>query len=468
MKIKILQPQAIHELGKRENQEDTIYPQLGSATISDRLFIVCDGMGGHEKGEVASQTVCSALTEYISNNCKADEPLSDYTFTAALEYAFSKLDEKDNNSIKKMGTTLTFLCLHRGGCIVAHIGDSRIYHIRPSESRLLYKSRDHSLVFDLYQAGEISYDEMKTSPQKNIITRAMQPGKDNRVKADIVHITNVRSGDYFYLCSDGMLEQMTDDELISILHGKMSDEAKRNQLITATADNSDNHSAYLIHIENVEKERGDETQPNDEATTRCNALNIHPKMIDAQNDVQVVSEPVPNKPVTTAKNHNLGQKNNKNLIMLIAVLLLAFSFLAYSIYKKIHKQKEKTEIENRNIPTPNKGRNTYRSPRVYNPRGLGNNNNQNHDVKNEQHPEKGDATKTKSPTNNREQPSLKKNNKDNTEKVIPSKTEELLKEAPKKQTKRDASPKDKDKEGKNNKRNNSTPSNSNTSYFEPI
>lgn len=356
MKIKILQPQAIHELGKRENQEDTIYPQLGSATISDRLFIVCDGMGGHEKGEVASQTVCSAFTEYISNNSKADEPLSDYTFTAALEYAFSKLDEKDNNSIKKMGTTLTFLCLHRGGCIVAHIGDSRIYHIRPSESRLLYKSRDHSLVFDLYQAGEISYDEMRTSPQKNIITRAMQPGKDNRVKADIVHTTDVQAGDYFYLCSDGMLEQMEDDELISILNSKTSDEVKRNQLIAATADNSDNHSAYLIHIENVECERGDETQPNDEATTRCNALNIHPKMIGAVNDVQVVSDPLHHAPAPINKSQKLQHNNKKNQILLIVVLLLALSFFAYGVFQKIQikkeKEKPKTEL-NGNGPVGN-------------------------------------------------------------------------------------------------------------------
>jgi serine/threonine protein phosphatase PrpC len=345
MIIKIFQPQAIHELGKRENQEDTIYPKLGSATISDRLFIVCDGMGGHEKGEVASQTVCSALSEYINNNSKVDEPLSDYTFTVALEYAFSKLDEKDSQSIKKMGTTLTFLCLHRGGCTVAHIGDSRIYHIRPSESRLLYKSRDHSLVFDLYQAGEISYDEMKTSPQKNIITRAMQPGEDNRVKADVVHITDIQAGDYFYLCSDGMLEQMDDDELVSILHGKTSDEAKRNQLIAATADNSDNHSAYLIHVENVEKERGDETQPNDEATTRCNALNIHPQMMVNQSDVQIVSEPLLGKPKSKIKHFLSMPGNKKNLILLIAVLLLAFAFFTYGAYQRIRSGKDNHKME---------------------------------------------------------------------------------------------------------------------------
>lgn len=274
MRIKIYPPLAIQELGSRGNQEDFIFPEQGQATEGDALFIVCDGMGGHENGEVASQTFATALAEYFRANATSDEVLDDKVLNKAIQHAYDRLDAKDSGGYKKMGTTLTLLYLHRGGVTAAHIGDSRIYHLRPGE-RLLYVSRDHSLVYDLYQSGEISYGEMKTSKQKNVITRAVQPGEDNRVKPDIIHITDIKPGDYFYMCSDGMLEQMDDDELFTLLSGKGSDNKKLRQLIAATSENDDNHSAYLIHIESVTHEPDDNLNAvNEEVTARCNALNI--------------------------------------------------------------------------------------------------------------------------------------------------------------------------------------------------
>ena len=259
MKITIHQPLYIFEIGQRANQEDSLYPAGEKATSEDRLFVLCDGMGGHEHGEVASQTVCKALGNWFSDNMAPSQPLTDNQLLAALEYAYNALDTKDNGGIKKMGTTLTLLYIHARGITAAHIGDSRIYHIRPQSSSpsgrlggaILYQSRDHSLVFDLFQSGEISHEEMATFPQKNIITRAMQPGEENRMRPDIVHITDVQPGDYFYMCSDGMLEQMTNEELVALLSSDISDEEKRSQLIKATANNKDNHSAWLIHIKDV-------------------------------------------------------------------------------------------------------------------------------------------------------------------------------------------------------------------------
>lgn len=274
MKYELYPPLAIHELGQRANQEDSVYPKLGNATIEDRLFVVCDGMGGHEKGEVASGIVCQSFQRWFAEHISMGEPFSDDQFREALDYVYSQLDAADDGAAKKMGTTLTFLYLHCDGATMAHIGDSRIYHIRPSEGRVLYQSRDHSLVFELFQAGEITYDEMRSSPQKNIITRAMQPGEDNRVRADIVHTIDIRPGDYFYLCTDGMLEEMENEELVSILSANISDEEKQQKLIEATTNNKDNHSAYLIHIKDVICEAGDEAKPNDEASSRYNAVNI--------------------------------------------------------------------------------------------------------------------------------------------------------------------------------------------------
>lgn len=275
MKYILQYPQAIHEIGQRNNQEDCIYPAMGKADESTRLFIVCDGMGGHEKGEVASNAVCHALAEYITSHFPADSILTKDMFAEALEYAYQQLDKCDDGSFKKMGTTLTLLYMHRGGVFVAHIGDSRIYHIRPGKG-LMYMSRDHSLAFDLFQCGEITYEEMLTYPQKNVITRAMQPG-ENRAKADIVNITDVKPGDYFYLCSDGMLEDMDNETLFEIFNGKQSDEEKRQKLCSMTAQNQDNHSAYIIHVDSVVMEEDDDSLPNEEQTARCNALNIFNK-----------------------------------------------------------------------------------------------------------------------------------------------------------------------------------------------
>ncbi len=337
MKFKLYQPLAIFEKGKRDNQEDCIFPLMGKAMATDRLFIVCDGMGGHEHGEVASQTFSQGLAYFFKANVSPSDVLEDDTLKAAIEFAYQRLDKKDDNAFKKMGTTLTLACFHRGGVTCAHIGDSRIYHIRPGRG-LLYVSRDHSLVFDLYQSGEITYDEMKTSPQRNIITRAVQPGEDNRVRADIIHITDVEPGDYFYLCSDGMLEQMENDELAALFSSNISDEKKRQRLIDETVDNKDNHSAYILHVESVTREAGDEKLVNEEPTARCNALNIRPiptdeeAPLDASDDVEVVG----NSRNTSVQDIPLGQRPNPQKrsvmpILFTIVALVIAGFVAYSL-----------------------------------------------------------------------------------------------------------------------------------------
>ena len=279
MKFKLAQPQYIYELGQRNNQEDSIFPVAGAATIDSRLFIVCDGMGGHDKGEVASKTVCDALAKFVLTNVDENTYFTNEMFEDALDEAYKELDTKDvPENIKKMGTTLTFILFHKGGCFMAHIGDSRIYHVRPSTEQILYISRDHSLVFDLFTSGEIKYEEIQTHPRKNIITRAMMPGEESRVNADVANTTDILPGDYFYLCSDGMLEQMDESDILGILGSNSPDEAKQQRLISATLDNADNHSAYIIRVEDVEMEPGDEQCRNDEQTSRTNTINYIPEL----------------------------------------------------------------------------------------------------------------------------------------------------------------------------------------------
>ncbi|MBQ0047014.1 MAG: serine/threonine-protein phosphatase [Prevotellaceae bacterium] len=257
MKYK-LQPYQIHELGQRQNQEDSMFPAYGKSTSNDRLFILCDGMGGHEKGEVASATVCETMSNTILSRWNPDEPLSDELLQQAIQDAFDALDAKDNGEVKKMGTTMTFLCFHSEGATVAHIGDSRVYQLRPAKdgasASIVFKTRDHSLVNDLIKIGEITEEEAKNHPQKNVITRAMQPCQERRSKADIAHITDIQPGDYFYMCSDGMLEQTSDENLLYIITKEnTTNEQKVEMLREVTAENKDNHTAHLVYINNVEE-----------------------------------------------------------------------------------------------------------------------------------------------------------------------------------------------------------------------
>ena len=283
MKIELYPPLSIHEIGQRENQEDSIIQW------NNRLFVLCDGMGGHEKGEVASQTVCQSLATWFENNIKPDKPFCDDQLREAIEFAYTELDKYADDNPRQMGTTLTLLYIGSKGITAAHMGDSRIYHIRPDVG-VLYLSRDHSLVFDLFQAGEITYEQMATFPQKNIVTRAMTPGEDNRMRSDIIHITDIQPNDYFYMCSDGMMEKMTNNELLTIFSADMDDKMKVGQLKMATNQSFDNHTAWIIHIKDVIKEENDDQFENEERTSRFNAINIlpHPVYDPEDNDVVVV------------------------------------------------------------------------------------------------------------------------------------------------------------------------------------
>lgn len=283
MKIELYPPLSIHEIGQRKNQEDSIIQW------DNRLFVLCDGMGGHEKGEVASQTVCQSLATWFENNLKPDEPFSDEQLREAIEFAYTELDKYADDNPRQMGTTLTLLYICSKGTTAAHMGDSRIYHIRP-EAGVLYQSRDHSLVFDLFQAGEITYEQMATFPKKNIVTRAMTPGEDNRMRPDIIHITDIQPNDYFYMCSDGMMEKMTNNDLLPLFSADINDKMKVEQLKMVTNQSIDNHTAWIIHVKDVIKEQNDDQFEDEEKTSRFNAINIlpHPVYDAEDNDVVVV------------------------------------------------------------------------------------------------------------------------------------------------------------------------------------
>jgi protein phosphatase len=349
MKYEISKPLAIHQLGKRENQEDAIFPALDEATAEDRLFILCDGMGGHAKGEVASQTVCQELSEFIMKETDRSTPFTDNMLDAAMKRMYQVLNEKSQTiGDSKMGTTMVFLYFHPGGVMAAHIGDSRYYHIRPKTHSIVYRSKDHSLVNQLLEVGQITQEEVATMKGKNVILRAIMPNQETPAKPDIIHIKDIRPGDWFYMCSDGMLEQMNDEELLNIIcNDEMTEDQKRNCLSAATDENKDNHSAYLIHVGGVMHEIIDEDQPDDETYTAT--PNIAEVVEEDHSTAVVETEPEIVVEATNPRNnlHNaspvyMPQKtSNKSLwiTMIVATLILVIGAVTYFALKKTDEQK---------------------------------------------------------------------------------------------------------------------------------
>lgn len=268
MKISIRQPLWFTEIGAKDNQEDYLWPTPQKANERQRIFILCDGMGGQDSGEIASETAATSIGVYLTSHRPKDGYVSEGLLNEALSYAYDELDKKDNPlSQRKMGTTMACVVVHRGGVLAAHIGDSRIYHIRPSLanvenglSGIVYQSADHSLVNDLIRAGELTEEEARNFSQKNVITRAMQPNLERRYKAEIYNIDDIQEGDFFFICCDGVLEQLSNEKLGSIIAEESLSDADKIAAIKSICDGKtkDNYSCWLIPVSEVIPESSDQ------------------------------------------------------------------------------------------------------------------------------------------------------------------------------------------------------------------
>lgn len=256
MKISIRKPIGYSQIGRKDQQEDAVWPSFDDVSASNPCIVLCDGVGGSEHGEIASQTSSRVIGEYLTNVIKENNAVSEADLQEAVNQAYDELERIDTASAEgsgmSMATTLTCVCFHPDGILAAHMGDSRIYHVRPGQG-LLYQSADHSLVNALLQVGEITIEEAKTFPRKNVITKAIQPHTERRFKAEVQQLTDVQSGDYVFLCCDGVLEQLTNERLVEILSMDCSDEEKLRLLEAESTDRTrDNYTAYLIPIDEVQ------------------------------------------------------------------------------------------------------------------------------------------------------------------------------------------------------------------------
>lgn len=255
---------SFHQIGLRETQEDARFPDSDNPETDCATFIVCDGVGGCDKGEVASSTVCSTIGNIFSSHKNTDS-FTENDFALALSQAYQNLEIITDETNKEMGTTLTFIAFHSKGVFAAHIGDSRIYQIRPGEG-IIYRSEDHSLVNALLRSGNLSPDEIKDHPKSNVITRCISPksNTEDRAEATIVNLTDINPGDYFLLCSDGVTEKFDEEELIQLFSSDLTDEEKYQELSSRCADSSDNNTAIQIHVGIISVDSDSDDDENDD------------------------------------------------------------------------------------------------------------------------------------------------------------------------------------------------------------
>ena len=299
MRIQLDSPRGISESGRLSRQEDTIFPKLNAVSSTDKVFVMCDGLGGHGHGDVASAVVAQSLGGWINENLDFSTQPTALNIRRAVAYAQEKLNETNSRfeaSRYPMGTTMALMAVGTFGVVAAHIGDTRIYHVRPSRNEILYRSRDHSLVNDLFVAGVLNRAEVEASTKKNVLTRAMIAAPAAPQQPDVAFITDIEPGDYFVICSDGMTGTVTDKQLKEVLCNNQITDAQKVVALKMLTDNvPHNHSALLIRVAQVEHEADDRLLVNTELLM-CDKMVRRSKLTPAP----VAPMPQVAPPVTTA------------------------------------------------------------------------------------------------------------------------------------------------------------------------
>lgn len=233
---------AITDIGKaRAVNEDAYCVKIDEKTREKAAFILCDGMGGANAGEVASSTAIEAFVENIVHNgTDLERQIRDsVAYANRVVYDLSQSRPEYNG----MGTTLvTMLCDGKHVCI-GNVGDSRAYLIR--ESGIQQITADHSLVSEMIRLGELTAEEAQHHPSRNVITRAL--GAEPAVKCDVFSL-QVQPGDYVLMCSDGLTNHVSDPELFyEVFHTGHPEHAC--QVLTDIANNrggQDNITIVLV------------------------------------------------------------------------------------------------------------------------------------------------------------------------------------------------------------------------------
>src|ERR1700722_2090722 len=272
-----------------------------SMLIRSPLFVVADGMGGAQAGEVASRLAVDTFKGGLSDGSDPEASL-----LAQVGQANAHINELSHANIEHagMGTTITAVYLGEEDVVVAHVGDSRAYCLR--EGELLRLTDDHSLVDELIRQGKLTPEEAEEHPQRSVITRALGP--EATVEVD-VRTFRARPGDLYLLCSDGLTTMLSEEDLLGVLVSNQALRDAGEKLIAAAnaAGGKDNITVVLLRVEEApsagESPGGDHTTISSLAPAAVGAAGIDVRDTDAHVSIDVASSEEASTAMRTIDSH---------------------------------------------------------------------------------------------------------------------------------------------------------------------
>jgi len=226
---------------KRTNNEDALF--VCNKNDEANVYIVADGMGGHNAGEVASNNVIKIVSSLL---CEKDNITPEYIIKA-IQTANNEIYEmsKSKEELRGMGTTIVIAIVGKEQMTIAHVGDSRAYLLTKNGIQRL--TTDHSWVQELIDTGALSQSEAKDHPHKNVITRAIGIGKD--VKVDVLQ-RNWEVGEKLLLCTDGLNTHLEDDEIYEIVNKNSNIEIAASELVNFANNRGGSDNITVVLVEN--------------------------------------------------------------------------------------------------------------------------------------------------------------------------------------------------------------------------
>ncbi|MDO5424104.1 MAG: Stp1/IreP family PP2C-type Ser/Thr phosphatase [Eubacteriales bacterium] len=227
---------------RRSSNQDYVYISEKPIGNLPNLFVVADGMGGHNAGDLASRYAVEALVKSIRKEKKEKNPIP--IIGKAIEAANEEVLKKASTDpvLTGMGTTMVAATVSKGCLYVANVGDSRLYLIR---DRIRQVTRDHSLVEEMVRLGELTEEEARNHPDKNIITRAI--GVRKNVRIDFFD-EDLEGEDTILMCSDGLSNMVTDEDMEGIVKNCSTLQEAALRLIETANENGgrDNIAVVLV------------------------------------------------------------------------------------------------------------------------------------------------------------------------------------------------------------------------------
>lgn len=239
----MLKTVSITDIGQRRKlNQDYVFSteeQLGNLP---NVFIVADGMGGHNAGDYASKYTVETIVRQIADS---KEHSVVKILTQAIDAANEHIRRKarEDAGLSGMGTTVVAATIQGTTLQVANVGDSRLYIIGKQMRQI---TRDHSLVEEMVRMGELPREEARIHPDKNIITRAI--GAQDAVETDFFEV-ELQEGDMILMCSDGLTNMLDDEEICAILNRQGDIAQKAKELVEAANENGGKDNITVILIE---------------------------------------------------------------------------------------------------------------------------------------------------------------------------------------------------------------------------